>query len=92
MASEKDRNDIGDELPGTKDTEFQVGCVYGKYCQIFANAKVYTVVYSITICMVTASSSYFSAILTTIEKRFEVSSQRTGKFFFFISLFYYNVI
>lgn len=50
-----------------------------KWLQLFASKKVYVIIYGLIGLNQFMVSSYFSGTLTTMEKRFKLSSQMSGK-------------
>lgn len=55
-----------------------------KFLQKFATTRWFIFVYGLLGTVQAMSFVYFIATLTTLEKRFQIPSQTTGKFFFFI--------
>lgn len=51
-----------------------------KWLQKFASKKTFTAVFSMLAIVQVMSSTYLSATITTLEKRFKISSQTTGQF------------
>lgn len=49
--------------------------------QRFANAKSFMIIYGLLGTVQAMSYMYFIVTLTTIEKRFKIPSQTTGKYF-----------
>lgn len=54
-------------------------CYYPKWLQKYANSRAFIIVYGLFGTLHAASSIYFTVTLTTIEKRFKIPSQTTGK-------------
>lgn len=67
-------------LPLTSETTCGIGCIKGPWLQRFANKKAYVILYGIVGCIYSASYSYFSGTITTLEKRFKIPSRTTGMY------------
>jgi len=57
-----------------------VSCYHPGWLQKFANTKSFLIVYGLLGTIQAMSYLYFVVTLTTIEKRFKIPSQTTGKF------------
>ncbi|XP_075237504.1 organic anion transporting polypeptide 58Dc isoform X2 [Lycorma delicatula] len=66
-------------LPLTDDTSCGIGCCRGPTLQRFANKKAFVILYGILGCIFSACYAYFNGTITTIEKRFRISSKTTAK-------------
>lgn len=63
-----------------KETTCGVWIIKGKLLQIFANKKAFVLLYGIVGCLFSASYSYNSGTITTLEKRFKIPSRTTGTY------------
>lgn len=52
----------------------------GSFLQRFANKKAFVFLYGIVGCLFSASYSYNSGTITTLEKRFKIPSRTTGTY------------
>lgn len=73
-----DINELIRDLPITDDTACGLWCLRGPFLQRFANKKVYVLLYGLAGLLFAATGAYFNGTITTIEKRFRISSQATG--------------
>jgi len=67
------------ELEVTEDTECGIGFVRGQFLQRLANKNVYVFLYGLTGLVMSATWSYSSGTITTLEKRFKIPSKTIGK-------------
>lgn len=70
--------EIKENLEITQDIQCGIGCIRGSFLQKFANQEAFVIVYGILGAMIAAGSSYFSGVLSTMEKRFRIPSQNIG--------------
>ncbi|XP_066901789.1 solute carrier organic anion transporter family member 74D [Halyomorpha halys] len=68
---------LGD-IPLTEETTCGIWFIKSAFLQKFANKKAYVFLYGLLGCIFSASYSYFSGTITTIEKRFRIPSQTMG--------------
>lgn len=76
-------DDVLEELASSEDTTCGISFLRGPKLQRFANKKAYVILYGILGCVFSASYAYYNGTITTIEKRFKISSKTTGKYVFF---------
>ncbi|XP_039275569.1 solute carrier organic anion transporter family member 74D [Nilaparvata lugens] len=65
-------------MPITDETACGIGCFRGPLLQKLANKKAFVILYGILGCIFSACYSYLNGTITTIEKRFRISSKTTG--------------
>lgn len=80
-------------LPLTDETSCGLGFCRGPLLQRFANKKAFVILYGILGCIFSACYAYFNGTITTIEKRFRISSKTSGErlfllFIYFLVFFY----
>ncbi|CAG9855221.1 unnamed protein product [Phyllotreta striolata] len=71
-------NDLIQELSLAKETACGLWFIKGKFLQKFANKKAYVLLYGILGCVFSAAYAYFNGTITTMEKRFKISSRTAG--------------
>lgn len=67
-----------------QDMRCGLGCFSPDWIQQFATKKAFLVVFSLLGVIQGMTWSYFTATITTLEKRFKISSQTAGKSIIFI--------
>jgi hypothetical protein len=73
---EKDaKADHGD----SDSTRCGIGCFKPSWIQMFATKRAFMLVFSVLAVIQGMSWAYFTATITTLEKRFKISSQTAGK-------------
>ncbi|XP_028981898.1 solute carrier organic anion transporter family member 2A1 isoform X1 [Diachasma alloeum] len=72
------RNAIEKESQDVEETTCGIWCFRGPTFQKFANKRAYVVLYGILGCAFSASYAYFNGTITTMERRFKISSKTTG--------------
>jgi len=57
-----------------------IGCFKFGWMQRFASKRVFIIIYSLLAIIQSMAWAYFSATISTLEKRFKISSKTAGKF------------
>ena len=73
-------SDMFKDMPLTEETTCGISCFRSSFLQKFANKKVYVLLYGLLGCFNSATYAYFNGTITSLEKRFRISSRTTGKF------------
>ncbi|KAK6619421.1 hypothetical protein RUM43_012178 [Polyplax serrata] len=66
------------DMPLTEETTCGLWCFKSSFLQKFANKKVYVLLYGLLGCFNSATYAYFNGTITSLEKRFRISSRTTG--------------
>ncbi|CAG9800804.1 unnamed protein product [Chironomus riparius] len=75
---EDDFEEVYRKYPLNDDTSCGIGFLRGSVMQKLANKKMYVILYGIAGSVFSATYSYFTATITTIEKRYKIPSKNTG--------------
>ena len=75
-----------------QDTKCGIGRYKPQWLQKLASKKSYVFVFGLVGLCQLASSSYFVSTISTIEKRFKISSRTSGKVPLFIYINIYDII
>lgn len=70
--------DLFESMPLTDETTCGIWFFKGALLQKMANKKMYVVLYGLLGCFTGATYAYFNGTITTLEKRFQISSRTTG--------------
>lgn len=73
-------SDMFKDMPLTEETTCGLWCCRSSFLQKFANKKVYVLLYGLLGCFNSATYAYFNGTITSLEKRFRISSRTTGNF------------
>lgn len=68
-----------ESMPLTEETTCGFWFFKGAILQKMANKKMYVALYGLLGCFTGATYAYFNGTITTLEKRFQISSRTTGK-------------
>lgn len=71
-------NEMIKDLPITDETACGIWCFKGPFLQKFANKKAFVFVYGLLGVLESMNETYFKGIITTVQKRFRISSQAVG--------------
>lgn len=71
-------SDMFKDMPLTEETTCGIACFRSAFLQKFANKKVYVFLYGLLGCFNAATYAYFNGTITSLEKRFRISSRTTG--------------
>lgn len=67
-----------EELPISDETACGIWCIREPFLQKFANKKTYSLIFGLSALLFQATRAYFKGTMTTVEKRYKISSQTTG--------------
>lgn len=70
--------DIYKEMPLTEETTCGIWMFKGKRIQTLANKKILVLLFGLSGCCFSSTFAYFNGTITTMEKRFRISSKTTG--------------
>ncbi|XP_070501306.1 solute carrier organic anion transporter family member 74D-like [Chironomus tepperi] len=75
---EDDFEEVYKNYPLNEDTTCGFGFFRGSFLQMFANKKMYVILFGIAGSIFSATFAYFNGTITTIEKRFKISSTNSA--------------
>ncbi|XP_018326966.1 solute carrier organic anion transporter family member 5A1 [Agrilus planipennis] len=82
LRNEKQETEIEPMLTIRKLTDDETLCGFwifkGRFLQKFANKKAFIILYGILGCLYGSTFAYFNGTITTLEKRFKITSRTTG--------------
>lgn len=70
--------DIYKEMPLTEETTCGIWIFKGNRMQTLANKKILVLLFGLSGCCFSSTFAYFNGTITTMEKRFRISSKTTG--------------